>query len=142
MSIVCSNGGYKIGSTANYRFLDFNKWQYIINEYSKKYTILQFGAPNDTTDLNNIIPLLTLSLRQMAACFHVIGKCISIDTGPYHLALAAGAYVKCLVPTFSFTTDYFFGNWSYSPEMFDGEVRANYYIFEDYKTISSDNVFF
>ena len=142
LAIVCSNSGYKIGSTASYRFLDFEKWQHIINEYSKKYTILQFGAPNDTTDLNNIIPLLSLSVRQMAACFHVIGKCISIDTGPYHLALAAGAYVKCLVPTFGFTTDYFFGNWSYSPDMFDGEVRANYYTFEDYKTIFTDNIFF
>jgi hypothetical protein len=142
LAIVCSNSGYKGTSTASYRFLDFERWQYIINEYSKKYTILQFGLPNDTTNLNNIIPLLSLSIRQMAACFYVIGKCISIDTGPYHLALAVGAYVKCLVPTFGSTTDYFFGNWSYSPEMFDGEIRANYYLFENYKEVFSDNIFF
>jgi hypothetical protein len=142
LAVVTCNSGYTTGTTASYRALDFKKWQYIIDKYSEKYTILQFGGSLDITDLNNIIPILTLSIRQMAACFHVIGKCVSIDTGPYHLALAAGAYVKCLVPIFGFTTDYFFGNWSYSPEMFDGEVRAKYYLFDDYKSVADDNIFF
>ena len=68
------------------------------------YKVVQFGpAPTfhdkDPFDpIPNTIQVRGLSVRQLAACYHVIGKMIGQDSGDYHLMLAVGGKVACLVP--------------------------------------------
>jgi hypothetical protein len=69
--------------------------------------IFQFGPTESyyTWDPFDPIPgaihIRGLSVRELAACYHVIGKLISGDTGDYHLMLAVGGKVACLVPPHS-----------------------------------------
>ncbi len=66
--------------------------------------IFQFGPDPSyyTIDPFEPIPgavqIRGLSVRQLAACYHVIGKLVSGDTGDKHLMLAVGGKVACLVP--------------------------------------------
>ncbi len=68
------------------------------------YRVLQFGpAPGFYTKdvfspIEGAIPIRGLSVRQLAAVYHVIGKLVSVDTGDYHLMLAVGGKAACLVP--------------------------------------------
>lgn len=69
--------------------------------------VFQFGpAPGYYTwdpfdPIAGAVHIRGLSVRELAACYHVIGKLICGDTGDYHLALAVGAKVACLVPPHS-----------------------------------------
>ncbi len=71
------------------------------------YKVLQFGpapgfyTPDVFTSIEGAIPVRGLSVRELAAVYHVIGKLISLDTGDYHLMLAVGGKVACLVPPHS-----------------------------------------
>lgn len=71
------------------------------------YKVLQFGpapgfyTPDVFTPIEGAIPVRGLTVRQMAAVYHVIGKLISLDTGDYHCMLAVGGKVACLVPPHS-----------------------------------------
>lgn len=68
------------------------------------YTCLQFGPAADFYDKDMFEPLIGtvairgLNVRQLAACYHVIGKLISGDTGDYHLMLAVKGVTVTLVP--------------------------------------------
>lgn len=71
------------------------------------YTVLQFGPkegfyqPDVFTPIEAATPVRGLTVRQLAAVYHVVGRLISLDTGDYHLGLAVGAQVACLVPPHS-----------------------------------------
>jgi hypothetical protein len=71
------------------------------------YKVLQFGpapgfyTPDVFTPIEGAIPVRGLSVRQLAAVYHVIGKLISLDTGDRWLMLAVGGKVACLVPPHS-----------------------------------------
>lgn len=140
LSIICTMSAVQSGNGQLYRFMDLAKWQEIINFYSSLgYTPIQFGHFKDLTNLDNLIPKLGLTVRQMAACMKIIGKTITLDTGPYHLSLAIGAKTKCLVPTFGWGVDYYFPNWGYSPDMFGGKNLVEYHLFDSYHTVMHDN---
>jgi hypothetical protein len=71
-------------------------------------TIVQFGPDPgfyDGRDPFDPIPgavhIRGLSVRQLAACYHVVGKVVTGDTGDKHLGLAVGATVACMVPRHS-----------------------------------------
>ncbi len=71
------------------------------------YKVLQFGPAHDFyardiwTPIEGAIPVRGLSVRRLAAVYHVIGKLISLDTGDRWLMLAVGGQVACLVPPHS-----------------------------------------
>lgn len=68
------------------------------------YEVLQFGpapgfyTPDVFTPIEGATPVRGLTVRQLAAVYHVVGKLISLDTGDYHLMLAVGGKVVCLNP--------------------------------------------
>jgi len=74
----------------------------------KNHTMLQFGVSNGFygdgrkmfTPLTGAIPILDLTLRQMAACYKVIGKIITGETGHPHLMAAVGGKVVDIVPDY------------------------------------------
>ncbi len=51
--------------------------------------------------IDGIMQVRGLSVRQLAAVYHIIGKLISPDTGDYHLMLAVGGKAVCLAPAHS-----------------------------------------
>lgn len=68
------------------------------------YTVFQF-APAPTfystdifTPFKGCVHIRGLTVRQLAACYYVIGRLISVDTGDYHLMLAVGGRVAAMVP--------------------------------------------
>jgi len=69
--------------------------------------VFQFGpAPGYYTldpfdPIEGCVHIRGLGVRELAACYHVIGKLISGDTGDKHLGLSVGAIVACLVPRHS-----------------------------------------
>jgi len=71
------------------------------------HKVLQFGpAPtfhdHDPFDpIPNAIQIRGLTVRQLAACYHVVGKLIAGDSGDYHLMLAVGGRAAVLVPPHS-----------------------------------------
>lgn len=68
------------------------------------YRVVQFGPATDyySTDivepLDGALLVRGLSVRELAAVYHVIGKLISCDTGDQHLMLAVGGKVAMLTP--------------------------------------------
>lgn len=75
---------------------------------SNGHTVLQFGVSDGFygdgrkcfTPLNGAVPILDLSLRDMAACYKVIGKVVTGETAHPHLGLATGCRVIDLLPPF------------------------------------------
>lgn len=77
-----------------------------INELSKKYTILQFGLgpnfyskmPTQIVEFDKVINIPNLNLRQLAACYKVIGKGLFSDTGDPFLMISTGGKVIETIP--------------------------------------------
>lgn len=117
---------------AHYRL--FPNWQEIIDEFAKKYTVLQFGLSRSITPFKNTIPIVDLSINQLKGCYKYIGKYIGIDTGDYHLMIAVGGESHVLVPPPS--SFYSHRQWHYIPYFWKEEpVRVKYYPFDEYKKI-------
>ena len=135
--VVTSTAASDRDSNGNHsRCMSRESWQDIINFYSSTgHQVIHIGSPNNKHSFDNVFREFDLNVRQAAACFKVVKKVITVDTGLYHLALAAGAYTKCLVPTFGWGDNYYFPNWSYTPNMFDNECLVEYYTFDDYRAI-------
>lgn len=106
---VNHNSGWKDPSNFFARIVKPPKelMQYLANEYSKKYTIMQFcNNPNhfrpdyDNFDpLENAVHIRGLTLRQQAACYKVIGKMVTGDTGdPYLMLATGGKFIMLLCP--------------------------------------------
>ncbi|RTK98842.1 MAG: hypothetical protein EKK57_10850 [Proteobacteria bacterium] len=114
-----------------------NMMQSITDEYSKTNTVLQFGvAPNfyrcgydGFTPLKNAIHIRGLNIRQLAACYSIIGKYIGGDTGDYHLMLAVGGEATVFIPKESRQMGYIYSNLLYTNSMFGNDkVRVTYYV--------------
>lgn len=73
-------------------------FQPIINELSKKYSILQFGLSNNFTPYKNTIPIMDLSIEELILYYYGIQKFIGIDTGDTHLMLAVGGECDVFIP--------------------------------------------
>jgi hypothetical protein len=96
--------------------------QKIINEYSKKYTVLQFGLSNNFTEFNNTIPIKDVSLYDLICYYIAIKNFIGVDTGDSHLMIALGGKCDILIPS-----DQSIRNqewWDYK-----GYTNINYYSF-------------
>jgi hypothetical protein len=103
------------------------------------YEALQFcndpwpNAPDNFDPLPNTKHIRGLTLRQTAACYHVIGRMISGDTGDPYLALSVGAKVIWLMAKEIEWTGYRWHNVQYVENMWMGENnRARYHSFEDW----------
>jgi len=113
-------------------------------------TVIQFGTEKGYYDRDPFVPIdgaiiiRGLSVRQLAACYHVIGQMISGDTGDYHLMLAVGGKCVTLVPLESFQLGYIYSDllYGYAADDWKGEpVRVIYINHEDYKDIITNKIF-
>jgi hypothetical protein len=115
---------------------------FFIQNFGKKYTILQFGVESgyyktmkaEFSPINGVIHLKNLNVRQLAACYHVIGKIISCDTGDPYLMIAVGGKVLEVVPM---NVESIYRHWEYTysnESLWKGEkIRAKYFDLKDYK---------
>jgi hypothetical protein len=112
-----------------YRLLDSNKWQILIDELSKKYTVLHFCKDESLLKFNNCIEINNISIYQLKHYFAIIKKYIGIDTGSYHLMIAAGGFSHVLAPRLSWEHQYYPPNWQYAEELWWDEKtpRVKYY---------------
>lgn len=77
-----------------------------IDALAKQYTILQFGLgpnfyskmPTEIIEFDKVINIPNLNLRQLAACYKVIGKGLFSDTGDPFLMIATGGKVIETIP--------------------------------------------
>ena len=93
-----------------YRTPPLDIFKNLLEEYSKKYTLLHFGLSknfikksygnecNNFSELPNCINILDLNLSKLAACYSLIGKYLGGDTGDYHLMLSVGGKCNVLIP--------------------------------------------
>lgn len=90
----------------NYRRMPDALIQQIIEVFSKTdKTLIKFGVKNTQThiyknyqELKGVVEIPDLSIRQLAACYHVIGQYLGTDTGDHHLMLAVGGECKTFIP--------------------------------------------
>lgn len=126
-----------------------------IQEISDNYrangkTILQFGPSKDYYDrdpfvpINGAIEIRGLRVRQLAACYHVIGQMVGGDTGDYHLMLAVGGKCAILVPHENFQLGYVYSDllYGYAADDWKGQpVRVMYLNHENYRDIITNKIF-
>lgn len=69
------------------------------------HTILKFGTKTIQTniydnheDFEGVVSLPDLTIRQLAACYKVIGTYIGTDSGDHHLCLAVGGECRLFIP--------------------------------------------
>lgn len=107
------------------------------------YTIMQFcNAPKqlnpkyDNFDpLDDAIHIRGLTLRQQAACYKIIGKMITGDTGEPYLMLAVGG--KFIMLLCQEVYDYHHYSIQYTDELWKSEKpRTKYYHFHEYEKIA------
>ena len=116
--------------------------KFFIDNFGKKYTILQFGVDSgyyktmraEFSPMDGVVHIKNLNVRQLAACYHVIGKIISCDTGDPYLMVAVGGKVLEIVPM-QLESIYKHWEYTYSDEsLWKGEkIRAKYFDIQDYQ---------
>ena len=112
------------------------------------YKVVQFGpAPTfhdkDPFDpIPNAIQVRGLSVRQLAACYHVIGRFIGGDSGDYHLMLAVGGKVACLVPSHNEQLGYYHWDLLYDDVCWGSErPRVHYVLHEKWDRLMNTKLF-
>lgn len=104
--------------------------QYIVDLYVKNnYTVLQFGRKEDDrfTPLNNTIHIRGLKIRELLACYFVVGKYIGPDTGDYHAMLSVNGKCITLHPPENYKMGYIYHELHYLPEYWkDEKTRVRY----------------
>ena len=93
------------------------------------FTVLYLisGNRKKFTQLYGSVLIAGLTIRQLAACYHVIGRLISGDTGNYHIALSVGAIALVLSPDESIKMGYLYDELHYKPELWKNEpIRCRY----------------
>lgn len=112
------------------------------------YKVLQFGpdagfyAHDVWTPIEGAIPVRGLGVRQLAAVYHVVGKFIGPDSGDYHLVLAVGGKVACLVPPHSDQMGYRHWDLHYDATCWgDERARVKYALHSDWTTFCNTNLF-
>lgn len=111
------------------------------------WQVVQFGVepPQDPTrdnfiPLDNTIQLRGLTVRQTAACYQLIGRMVTCDTGDHCLMLAVGGRISMIVPREN--PYYRHYDVQYLPHLWKGEpVRARYHLFDDYLAVADDLMF-
>lgn len=100
------------------------------------HTILRFGTKtiqsniySNYDEFENVINIPDLNLRQLAACYSVIGKYVGTDTGDHHLMLAVGGKTELFVAPSAWHYNhkrhlYFPYAWKDEP------IREIYHVFE------------
>ena len=113
--------------------------QFLADGFTKDgFTVFQFGRKEEDrfTPLKNVVYMRGLNIRQLAACYSLIGKIISGDTGDYHLMLSVGGEAYVLCPEESELHGYIYHELHYTPELFREEkVRVMYSSFMKDNTI-------
>lgn len=124
---------------AAYRTIRPDIWQLIINELSRKYTILHCGIKDRVFNFENTIPIYDFlgeddSIESITGLYKLVGKYIGIDTGDAHLMLAVGGETKTLIPD---RAPWYNGISSvFSEQEFGNEkVRAEYINFNNWQKI-------
>jgi hypothetical protein len=109
-------------------------WQELLNEISKRYTIIHVGVSSNITRFEKTHEWFDLDIRKQAALFHLVGKYIGIETGDHHLVLATGG--KALILLAPEADGYDHKRWIYTDEHWTHEPkRAAYIPFSDYKNL-------
>lgn len=127
-----------------YRTLKPSIMQIIINELSKKHTILHCGIKGKVFKFENVTrvyDLLALQehpLKAMTGLYKIVGKYVGLDTGDYNLMLATGGECKVLIPD---TAPWWNGVSSiFREDEFKWEkIRAEYINFRDYAKVLDRN---
>ncbi len=124
-----------INDISNWRRMPEEVVKHIVKDLrARGKTILRFGTKasfaiyNNYDEFEGVINLPDMPLRQVAACYQVIGEYWGTDTGDHHLMLAVGGISHCFVPP---------SVWHYQHErhLYQGdawgtqEVRERYYQF-------------
>ena len=91
------------------------------------HTVLRFGTKtiqsniySNYDEFENVINIPDLNLRQLAACYSVIGKYVGTDTGDMHLMLAVGGSCEVFVPPSAY--HYNHDKHHYKPENFGTDM--------------------
>jgi hypothetical protein len=113
-----------------------------IEKLSKDFTILQFGLENgfyknqksEIRKFDHVVNIPNLNLRQLAACYHVIGKGLFSDTGDPYLMTAVGGKVVEIVPMYN-ESIYPYWKYIYNDEKLwkDEKVRNKYFCMSKWK---------
>lgn len=87
---------------------------------------------NNHEEIPGVLTIPDLSLRQVAACYSVIGRYVGTDTGDHHLALATGCKSDLWIPPSTWFYDhvkhlYGADAWALAGE---GEARERYHVYE------------
>jgi hypothetical protein len=122
------------------REFDPAKWQTVVDQIKDRYTILQFGVSSNFTPIAGTTPIKDLPIRQAAAVYHVAGKYIGVDTGDFHLTIAAGGKAIVVVPPSNPYYDHQF--WHIHPHYWPGKPRTMYLPAEQMLTIPQRLSFF
>lgn len=88
---------------AAYRTIHPHILQTIINELSKRHTILHCGIKGRVFNFDNVIKVFDYiddkdSIKTMAGLYKIVGRYLGIDTGDAHLMVAVGGEMKMLIP--------------------------------------------
>jgi hypothetical protein len=153
-SIIFVNNNSGVGDPTNYRAHYVRPNPQIINNLalfwaqSAGKTILQFGPSSTYYDkdpfdpIPNAIHIRGLTVRQLAACYYLVGKMISGDTGDYHLMIAVGGRVCCLVPPHSDSFGYKHWDLLYDNQCWDMEPRRVFYcLHENWQILKNTKIF-
>jgi len=123
------------------KMLPENLWIELLEELSKKYTILYTGKGLNYKPLNFTVPIFNLKIRELAALICVCGKLLGSESGLMHLGLSTGAFCHVIIPTKGYlaidaNNGTFFQNYEYKDSMFKYQTKKiRYYLFNEYKDV-------
>lgn len=119
--------------------------RFFIEKLSSEYTLIHFGVDSSyyTTsrfefiEVPGIINIANLDLRQLAACYKVIGKMVACDTGHPYLMIAVGGKIIEIAPM-KVPHIYPYWHYLYSDKSLWGKkkVRAIYFDMSEYEKSS------
>lgn len=100
------------------------------------HTVIKFGTKTIQTNIydnhdefEGVVNLLDLNLRQLAACYHVIGRYVGSDSGDHHMMLAVGGRTELFIPPHAWFYNH--RRHLYLDYAWKGEpVREVYHVFE------------
>lgn len=112
------------------------------------WRVVQFGPAPTFHDRDPFDPIpgaihvRGLTVRQLAACYHVIGRFIGGDSGDYHLMAAVGGRAAVLVPPHSDAMGYRHWDLLYdAPCWGDERPRVRYALHQDWATFMHTGLF-
>lgn len=131
---VNDNSGSKDPNNARAHYVrpPIESMQDLADEFAQKYTILQLDRINKYTPLKQSVCIENLSIRQIAACYHVVGKMVGGDTGNYHLMMSVGGKALISIPEHSLQWGYDYDDLLYFDYLWkDEKPRVKYFQHRD-----------